>query len=41
MKQVLGKQRKSITNQPCFNIEGKTVNEASIIANSFMTISYQ
>ena len=35
MKQVLGKQSKSITNQPCFNIKGKTVNDASIIANSF------
>ena len=34
MKQVLGKQIKSITNQLCFNIKGKAVNYASIIANT-------
>ena len=35
MIHLLGKQSKSITNQPYFNIKGKTVNDASIIANSF------
>ena len=34
MKHVLGKQRKSITNEPCFNINGADTKYATIIANS-------
>ena len=35
MEHVLGKQRKSITNGPCFNINRTDINDATIIVNSF------
>ena len=35
MKHVLRKLRKSITNEPCFNITGTDINDPTIIANSF------
>ena len=34
-KTCFGKTKKSITNEPCFNINRTDINDATIIANSF------